>query len=574
MTELFGSLGDGFAQALTPTNIAFSFLGVLIGTVVGVIPGIGPTTAIALLIPVSFGLDPVSGLILLCGIYYGSMYGGSITSILIRTPGEIASVVTALDGYEMTKRGRGGAALATAAVGSFIAGTLSTVGLMFLAPALASIAVAFGAAEYFLLLLLALIMTSNLSGGSRLKSAIATVFGMSIAVIGIDPQASAPRMTLGILELNDGVDFALFAMALFAIPEALKILTGRQPHAHGDVGRVRAGMSREDWRRSTGPWFRGSVLGFFVGLLPGIGTLGSFMSYPLEKRLAKNPEEFGKGAIEGVAGPEAANNAGVGGGMVPLFTLGIPGSPTTALLLFVFTMYGLQPGPQLMQNESTLVWAIIASMYVGNLVLLLLNLPFVGLFVKLLKIPEPMLFGGVLAFVVLGSYTLGFSQFSMMTVLVFGLVGYGMQKYGFPLAPAVLGLVLEPLIETSLRRALQISGGDPMTFVDGPMSAILTVLIVLVLVVPLVLQLLRRRGRDLGVVGEALQGSDEEDHLERASAATGTGAESGSSGAQTGAGGVTSVGEGTKGLPGSGETPDPQTVGGPPTTRGRGTDKS
>jgi putative tricarboxylic transport membrane protein len=520
MTELFSSLGDGFAQALTPENIAFSFLGVLIGTVVGVIPGIGPTTAIALLIPVSFGMDPVSGLILLCGIYYGSMYGGSITSILIRTPGEIASVVTALDGYEMTRRGRAGPALATAAIGSFVAGTLSTVGLMVLAPALASIAVAFGAAEYFLLLLLALLMTSNLSGGSRLKAAIATVFGMSIAVVGIDPQASMPRMTLGILELNDGVDFAIFAMALFAIPEALKILTGKEPHAHAAVGRVRVSMSRSDWRRSAAPWFRGSILGFFVGLLPGIGTLGSFMSYPLEKKLSKHPEEFGKGAIEAVAGPEAANNAGVGGGMVPLFTLGIPGSPTTALLLFVFTMYGLQPGPQLMQNESTLIWAIIASMYVGNLVLLLLNLPFVGLFVKLLKIPEPMLFGGVLAFVVLGAYTLGFNLFSMVVVLVFGLVGYGMQKYGFPVAPAVLGLVLEPLIETSLRRALQISGGDPATFVDSPMAAVLTALLVLVLVGPLLLKAMRRRGKGLGVIGEALEGSDEEDHLARASAAT------------------------------------------------------
>jgi putative tricarboxylic transport membrane protein len=246
------------------------------------------------------------------------------------------------------------------------------------------------------------------------------------------------------------------------------------------------------------------------------------MSYPLEKRLSKNPDEFGKGAIEAVAGPEAANNAGVGGGMVPLFTLGIPGSPTTALLLFVFTMYGLQPGPQLMSNESTLIWAIIASMYVGNFVLLLLNLPFVGLFVKLLKIPEPMLFGGVLAFVVLGAYTLGFNLFSMVVVLVFGLIGYGMQKFGFPLAPAVLGLVLEPLIETSLRRALQISGGDPVTFVDSPMSAVLTVLLVVVLALPLLLRALRRRGRDLGVIGEALEGSDEDDHLARASVATAT----------------------------------------------------
>jgi putative tricarboxylic transport membrane protein len=520
MTDVFASLGDGFAQALAPANLIFAFLGVLVGTVVGVIPGIGPTTAIALLIPVSFSLDPVSGLILLCGIYYGAMYGGSLTSILIRTPGEIATVVTAIDGYEMTRRGRAGPALATAAIGSFVAGTLSTVALMLVAPALASVAVAFGAAEYFLLLVLALIMTSNLSGGSRLRAGIATAFGMCVAVIGFDPAAGIPRMTLGVLELNDGIDFAIFAMALFAIPEALKTLTGQQAQPHADVGKVRVFMTRSDWRRSRGPWLRGSVVGFLVGVLPGMGTLGSFFSYPLEKRLAKNKDEFGKGAIEAVAGPEAANNAGVGGGLVPLFTLGIPGSPTTALLLFVFTMYGLQPGPQLMQDDSTIVWAIIASMYVGNVVLLVLNLPFVGMFVKLLKIPDSMLFAGVLAFVVLGAYTLGFSQFSMLTVLLFGAIGYGMQKFGFPLAPAVLGLVLEPLIENSLRRSMQISGGSLGAFVDGPLAISLTALIVAVLVLPALLTVRQRRGHRLGVVAQALEGPSEENHLALTTATT------------------------------------------------------
>ena len=510
--ELFGSLGDGFAQALQPGNLMFAFLGVLIGTMVGVIPGIGPSSAIALLIPIAFGLEPVSGLILLSGIYYGSAYGGSITSILIRTPGEIASVVTAIDGYEMTKRGRAGPALATAAIGSFVAGTLSTLGLMLLAPALATVAVAFGAAEYFLLLLLALLMTSNLSGGSKLKAALATVFGMSFAMVGIDSQAGVERMTLVILELTDGLDIATFAMALFAVPEALKNLVGRDAHAHSKIGPVRVTMGREDWRRSAGPWARGSFLGFFVGLLPGIGSLSSFLSYPLEKKLSKNPAEFGHGAIEAVAGPEAANNAGVGGGMVPLFTLGIPGSPTMALLLFVFTMYGLQPGPQLMQNDSTLIWAIIASMYVGNVMLLLLNLPFVGLFVKLLKIPDAMLYSGVLTFVVLGAYTLGFDVFSMGVVVVFGAVGYAMQKFDIPLAPAVLGLVLGPLIETALRRALQISGGDPSTFVESPLAIVLTILLITILILPLVLTLLRRRGKNLGMLGDALEGSDESDH--------------------------------------------------------------
>ncbi|GAB3262610.1 tripartite tricarboxylate transporter permease [Arthrobacter pigmenti] len=492
MMDLLSNLGGGFAEALSPINLLFAFLGVLIGTMVGVIPGIGPTTAIALLIPVSFTLDPVTGLILLAGIYYGAMYGGSITSILIRTPGEIGNVVTTLDGYEMTKRGRAGPALATAAIGSFVAGTLSTLMLMLLAPMLASVAVAFGSNAYFLLLMLAMMMLSNLTGGSRLKSAISMVFGMSVAVIGLDPASSVPRMTLGSLQLTDGINFAIFAMALFAVPEALRNLTGPLTQSQANVGKVRVSMSRKDWRRSAGPWTRGSFLGFFIGLLPGMGTLGSFFSYPLERRLSKRKNEFGKGAIEGVAGPEAANNAGVGGGLVPLFTLGIPGSPTLALLFFVFTMYGLQPGPQLMQQESTLIWAIIASMYIGNVLLLILNLPLVGAFVQLLKIPDVKLYGGVLAFVALGAYALDFNIFGMGSMFVFGVIGYGMQKYGFPLAPAVIGLVLEPMTERALRRSLQISGGDPMTFLDGPLVTTLSILFVLVLLLPLLLKIIRR----------------------------------------------------------------------------------
>ncbi|MEV7647367.1 tripartite tricarboxylate transporter permease [Arthrobacter sp. NPDC089319] len=493
--DILANLGDGFATALSPMNLLFAFLGVLIGTMVGVIPGIGPTTAIALLIPVSFSLDPVTGLILLCGIYYGAMYGGSITSILIRTPGEIGTVMSTIDGYEMTKRGRGGPALATAAIGSFVAGTISTILLMLMAPVLAAVSVAFGSNVYFLLLLLALIMLSNLTGGSRLKAGISTLFGMAVAMIGMDPQAGMPRMTLGVLELNSGIDFAIFAMALFAVPEALANLTRRHTEATPGIGKVKLFMTKEDWRRSTVPWFRGTFLGFFVGLLPGMGTLGSFFSYPLEKRLSrKHKAEFGKGAIEGVAGPEAANNAGVGGGLVPLFTLGIPGSPTLALLFFVFTMYGLQPGPQLMSEQSGLIWAIIASMYIGNVLLLVLNLPLVGAFVQLLKIPDAKLYSGVLAFVALGAYALGFDLFSMGTMFVFGLVGYGMQKYGFPLAPAVVGLVLAPMLESSLRRALQISAGDPATFIDGPLAITLTALIALVILAPLLLPLLRRSG--------------------------------------------------------------------------------
>jgi putative tricarboxylic transport membrane protein len=495
MADILSRLAEGFGEAFTVANLIFAFCGVLIGTLVGVLPGIGPVTAIALLIPLSFGLDPVSGLILLSGIYYGSMYGGSTTSILIRTPGEVASVVTTLDGYEMAKQGRAGPALSTAAIGSFVAGTFSTLGLMLLAPALASVAIAFGSAEYFLLMLLALVMVSNLTTGSQLKALIATLFGLSIAMVGIDPQTSVQRFTFGVPYLSDGIDFALMAIALLALPEAFTNMAARGT-SHLDAQRIQGSiwMTREDWRRSAGPYWRGSILGFLIGVLPGIGpSLASFLSYGLEKRLSKHPEQFGRGAIEGVAGPETANNAGVGGAMVPLFTLGIPGSATTALLLFVFMMYGLQPGPQLMETNPELIWAIIASMYIGNVMLLVLNLPLVGLFAQILKTPPAMLYSGVIAFSVLGAYALNFNVFDMLMLLGFGLVGYLMQRYDYPMAPAVLALVLGILAEQHLRRALSVSNGDYLTFVERPISLALVIFILLVLVLPPVLRLMRAR---------------------------------------------------------------------------------
>jgi putative tricarboxylic transport membrane protein len=495
MADILARLAEGFGEAFTVANLIFAFCGVLIGTVVGVLPGIGPVTAIALLIPLSFGLDPVSGLIFLSGIYYGSMYGGSTTSILIRAPGEVASVVTTLDGYEMARQGRAGPALSTAAIGSFVAGTFSTLGLMLLAPALASVAIAFGSAEYFLLMLLALAMVSNLTTGSQLKALIATLFGLSVAMVGIDPQTSVQRFTFGVPYLSDGLDFALIAIALLALPEAFTNMAARTT-SHMEAQRIQGSiwMTREDWRRSVGPYWRGSILGFFIGVLPGIGpSLASFLSYGLERRLSKHPEQFGRGAIEGVAGPETANNAGVGGAMVPLFTLGIPGSATTALLLFVFMMYGLQPGPQLMDTNPALIWAIIASMYIGNAMLLILNLPLVGLFAQMLKTPPAMLYSGVIAFSVLGAYALNFNVFDMLMLLGFGLVGYLMQRYGFPMAPAVLALVLGVLAEQHLRRALSVSNGDVMTFVERPISLALVIFILLVLVLPPVLRLMRAR---------------------------------------------------------------------------------
>lgn len=493
--DIISDLGQGFVNALSPQNLLFALAGVLLGTIVGVLPGIGPITAIALLIPLSFGLEPTSGLILLAGVYYGSMYGGSTTSILIRTPGEVASVVTTLEGYEMAKRGRAGPALATAAVGSFVAGTLAVVGLTLLSPALAKLAVVFGSPEFFLLMVMALAMVSSLSMGSRLKAVIATLFGLLVGMVGIDAQTSVPRLTFGALGLNDGIDFALVAMALFAIPEALAALsTGHT--THGQMMRVegRVWMNREDWRRSVGAYGRGSVIGFLSGVLPGIGpTLGTFVSYVTEKRISRRKDEWGKGAIEGVAGPESANNAGVGGAMVPMLTLGIPGSATTALLLFVFMMYGLQPGPLLFQENGDLVWAIIASMYLGNLVLLVLNLPMVGLFVRLLRVPPALLYSGVLAFTVLGAYALSFALFKMLLVLGFGLVGYLMQKYDFPLVPVVLALVLGPTLEENLRRALKISNGDPTVFLTRPISLVLVVVILAGVIGPQLYRLVRRR---------------------------------------------------------------------------------
>jgi putative tricarboxylic transport membrane protein len=366
---------------------------------------------------------------------------------------------------------------------------------MLLAPALASVAIAFGSAEYFLLMLLALAMVSNLTTGSQLKALIATLFGLSVAMVGIDPQTSVQRFTFGVPYLSDGIDFALMAIALLALPEAFTNMAARGT-SHLDAQRIQGSiwMTREDWRRSAGPYWRGSILGFLIGVLPGIGpSLASFLSYGLEKRLSKHPEQFGRGAIEGVAGPETANNAGVGGAMVPLFTLGIPGSATTALLLFVFMMYGLQPGPQLFDTNPELIWAIIASMYIGNVMLLVLNLPLVGLFAQLLKTPPAMLYSGVIAFSVLGAYALNFNVFDMLMLLGFGLVGYLMQRYDFPMAPAVLALVLGILAEQHLRRALSVSNGDLMTFVERPISLALLVFILLVLVLPPAIRLLRVR---------------------------------------------------------------------------------
>ena len=492
--DALDALLGGLAGAVTPANLMFVFLGVLIGTIVGVLPGIGPITAIALLIPLSFGLEPTAGLILLCGVYYGAMYGGSITSILIRTPGEVASAVTAIDGYAMARNGQAGPALATAAVGSFIGGSLAVLGLVFLSPVLVDVSTSFGAAEYAVLLVGALALTTSLMTGSKVKALISVLFGMCIGIIGLDPQDSVERWTFGSIELSDGIDIALVAMALFAIPEALRHLSLGERRASEVIEVQRAWMNKQDLARSAAPYARGSVVGFVAGVMPGLGpTLGTFASYALERRVAKGERRtlFGKGAIEGVAGPETANNAGVGGAMVPMLALAIPGSATTALLLLVFQMYGLQPGPQLFQTDGPLVWTIVASMLVGNAMLLILNLPMVRLFIKLLKVPPPLMYAGVIAFAMLGAYALTFSVFSLVLLIVIGLIGYLMQENGFPLTPAILAAVLLPLLELNLRRALLIADGRWTTFLDRPLSLVLLILIAVGALVPILLKLRR-----------------------------------------------------------------------------------
>lgn len=505
--DTLGLLGDGFAAALTAENIVWVLVGVLVGTIVGILPGLGSITAVALLLPLTFGMSPLSGLILLCGVYFGSQYGSSTTAILVRTPGDTGSVVTTIDGYQMALRGRAGPALSTAAIGSFLAGTVSIVALTFLSPLFARLAISFGAAEYFLLMLLALLLVATLTTGSTVKAVIAALFGLWLSTIGTDAASGVTRYTGGNLHLSGGIDFIVVAIALFAIAEALKVLS----HPNGQnlrpraVGRIT--MSKEDWRRSSGPWARGSVLGIIIGVLPGIGpSLASYASYILEKAVARKERkaEFGHGAIEGVAGPEAANNAGVGGALVPMFTLGIPGSATTALLLFVFTMHGLQPGPQLFQTNAALIFAIIASLYIGNVALLVLNLPMVGVFARLLRTPQVLLYPAVAALGVLGTYALGFDQFDLYLLFAFGIVGYLMDRYDFPAATAILAMVLGPLVEQNLSRALNIGGGDPLVFVQRPISLALVLASVLVVVGPLAMKALRwqRQRRHSGIAGQ------------------------------------------------------------------------
>lgn len=491
MTLLLDQLAVGFGAALAPANLLLGFVGVTLGTAIGVLPGLGPALTISMLLPLTFGLPPVGAFILFGGIYYGAMYGGSTTSILVRMPGEASSVMTALDGFEMTRQGRAGAALATAAVGSFIAGTFATAMLMLLAPALVEVALGFGPAEYCALMLFALTALGGLSGGSRAKGAFAICLGLALGTVGIDGQTGQPRFTFGVAGLLGGMNVVVVTVGLFAVGEVFWNAASRRAAAGAAraavAGPVR--MTREEWRRSWPAWTRGTLIGFFTGVLPGAGaTVASFLSYAAERRAAGRPERFGRGAIEGVAGPEAANNASAGGSLVPLLALGVPGSGTTAVMLAAFQLYGLQPGPLLFTQDSTLVWGLIASLYVSNALLLVLNLPLIGLWVRLLRVPRPLLFAAVLAFSTLGVYTLNNNLFDVAVAYGLGVLAVVLRRHAVPLAPIVLAVVLGPLLEQEFRRAMAISVGDPTVFLTRPVAAAILSLTVLVAVGPALLR--------------------------------------------------------------------------------------
>ncbi|HXF67869.1 MAG TPA: tripartite tricarboxylate transporter permease [Burkholderiales bacterium] len=492
--ETLAHILNGFAVCLQPINLWYTFVGVFLGTVIGVLPGIGPSAGIALLIPVTYGMNPTSALIMMAGIFYGARYGGSTTAILINTPGEASSVMTALDGYQMAKKGRAGAALAISALASFIAGTLGVIGLTIFAVPLTSLALKFGPAEYFTLMLFAMTAVSSLAGRSPAKAMISTVLGLMISTIGIDLQSGQPRYTMGIPELQDGVGFIIAVVGLFAIAEVFYTMEEMTKGVRPEIIRLRGSvwLTRQEWNRSLMPMMRGGVIGFVIGVLPGAGgTIAAILSYVWEKRLSKHPEQFGQGAIEGVAGPEAANNSDTAGAMVPLLTLGIPGGGATAVMMGAFIMYGIQPGPLLFQNRPDLVWGLIDSMYIGNIMLLILNLPLIGLFVRLLYIPGGILMALIMAISAIGIYAINGNLVELYIGLAFGVLGYVFRKVDIPVAPMVLSLVLGGMMEQSFRQAMTISGGNPAIFVGSTICVTLVLLSVLSVALPFILPRLK-----------------------------------------------------------------------------------
>ncbi len=492
--DAFGGLLHGFSVALTPTNLFFGFLGAVIGTIVGILPGLGPLGTMALLLSLTYGMDPVSGMILFAGIYFGAMYGGSTTSILLNIPGEAASVVTVLEGYKMARRGRGGAALAVSAVGSFIAGSISIVALSFMAPSLANAALRFGPAEYFTVALVGLIVMSRLTGGNLPKALMMMGIGLALGTVGMETVAGYLRYTFKQPMLAQGIDFLPVAMGLFGISEVL--VTAEDPEGNVSVQHVRfreLWPTLAEWRRAFWPMIRGSFIGFFTGLIPGPSpVIATMVSYSAERRLDKHGE-FGKGAIEGVAGPEAANNAAVGGAYVPLMALGIPFTPAMAVIMAVLLIHGISPGPTLISERPDLFWGVIASMYIGNFMLLIFNLPLVGVFANIIRTPLHILMPIVLLLCLVGVYSINNSMLDVWLMIGFGVLGYAMRRLKFDSAPLVLALVLGPMMERSFREAMMISKGDLAVFVTRPSSAALLAVGVLVMVLPPTIAALRGR---------------------------------------------------------------------------------
>ncbi len=495
MGDLLSNLSLGFGVALSLQNLFLAFLGCLVGTLIGVLPGVGPIATIAMLLPITFGFDPTGALIMLAGIYYGAQYGGSTTAILVNIPGEATSVVTALDGHEMARQGRAGVALGIAAIGSFFAGTVATIVIAALGAPLTGLALIFGPTEYFSLMVMGLVFAVVLARGSILKAVAMILVGVLLSTVGLDLETGEERMTFGLPFLSDGIDFAVLAMGIFGIAEIMRNLDHTE---HREVVRQAIGRllpNKEDFKQSYKPVLRGTFIGALLGILPGNGAvLGPFASYTLEKKIAKDPRRFGRGAIEGVAGPESANNAGAQTSFIPLLTLGIPPNAVMALMVGAMTIHGIIPGPQVMTKNPNLFWGMIASMWIGNLMLLVINLPMIGVWVRLLKVPYRMLFPAILMFCCIGIYSVNSLPTDVMFIALFGLVGYTLIKLGFEPAPMLLGFVLGKLMEENLRRALILSRGSLSTFIDHPISASLLAVAAILLIVALLPSI--RRGRD------------------------------------------------------------------------------
>jgi len=492
--DLFDNLALGLATALTPENVFFCFVGVLLGTLVGVLPGIGPTATIAMLLPITFTFEPVTALIMLAGIYYGAQYGGSTTAILINLPGESSAAVTAIDGHEMARQGRAGPALATAALGSFFAGSVATLVLVLFAPVLASVALTFGSAEFFSLVVLGLIASIALARGSTIKALAMIALGLLLSTVGQDNFTATPRFTFGARELFSGINFVSVAVGMFGVAEILRNLEDETTRATVIKHVKGLWLTREDFRKIVAPVLRGTALGSALGILPGAGhVLASFASYSVEKRVSKHPKAFGHGAIEGVAGPESANNAAAQTSFIPLLTLGLPAHPVMALMVGAFIIHGITPGPNVIENEPALFWGLVVSMWVGNLLLLMLNLPLIGLWVRLLTIPYNILFPAIIAFACIGTFSLNLNSFDIYAIAFFGILGYALIKLGCEPAPLLLGFVLGPLLEQHLRRALIISHGDLTTFLTRPISAALLIAAAIALVLAVLPSIRQKR---------------------------------------------------------------------------------